>query len=276
MTDYCFINSNSDEEDTCIDNAGIQVNIENDENSEIFKGYDLCDFRQNVIIGNFKLPHSNAADCFNFLVDKTRGKVLVTLENGSEKEPNEHIHFAIAESGITPDTLKKYIRTRWPQLVKSTFGGEKRYYAKYAKELLYQVIYLFKENTSRDTWMTNIPEILEDPVFTKEDHYNAYHNMYNKQKQTFSKSPAGQFYEYFVKGGYLQTINLESCTIGFNTHLYSDLRDQIAYVACDYALLKDNPNPGIQYIIKLVNYVHLKVHPDSFKAYIKDQLHRQY
>lgn len=123
--------------------------------------------------------------------------------------------------------------------------------------------------------MTNIPEI-NNGAISKVAHYEVYHKMYNDQKQIFSKSPAGQFYEYFVKvrNGleYVERKNKDSHWL----HEYHDLRDVIANEACEYALLKDNPNPGLPYILKLVNYVHLKVHKESFKEYIKDQMHRQY
>jgi len=259
---------NSDYEDYGNENE----NNENPQKGPIFKGYSLLDFAEKVIIGNFKLPHIKAPDIFNFLVKKTGGLIFLTLEKGEKEEKNEHLHFAIANSKINPDTLKTYIRKQYPELISKTQGGEKKYLATYAKTLPYQVLYIFKERNFN--FYSNIDEV----SVAKEQHMEHYANQFDQMKTSFSKSPAGQFYDYFCKRG-------GKSLVGDDLHQYSlsadavetlALRDAISEEACEWALETDNPNPGIPLILKLVNYTHLKLSKHSYKEYIKAQLHKQY
>lgn len=246
-----------------------QINAENSDN---FKGYDLCDFQEKVIIGNFKLPHTKAPEVFDFLLNKTAGLIFLTLENGEKKDKNEHLHFAIANSKINPDTLKTYIRKNYPELISKTKGGDKKYLATYAKTLPYQVLYIFKERNPN--FFSNIDEVNDD----KKLHMEHYANQYSGMKTKFSKSPAGQFYEYFCKKG---GKNL----LGDDLHQFSksdctwdniQLRDAISDYAVQWALETDNPNPGVPLILKLVNYTHLKINRYGYMEYMKAQLHKQY
>lgn len=258
---------NTDDEDC--DNKTEET--ENDEKCQIFKGYDLCDFQEKVIIGNFKLPHTKAPEVFEFLVNKTAGLIFLTLENGEKKDKNEHLHFAIANSKINPDTLKTYIRKKYPELISKTKGGDKKYLATYAKTLPYQVLYIFKERNHN--FFSNIDEVNGD----KKLHMEHYANQHDGMKTKFSKSPAGQFYEYFCKRGGKKLVgdDLHQLSLSSNTDNIQ-LRDAISDEAIEWALETDNPNPGVPLILKLVNYTHLKLSKYGYKEYMKSQLHKQY
>lgn len=245
---------------------------ENAENPPNFKGYSLCDFTEKVIIGNFKLSHTNARDVFDFLVQKTGGLIFLTLEIGEKNEKNEHLHFAIANSKINPDTLKTYIRKKYPELISKTKGGDKKYLATYAKTLPYQVLYIFKERNFN--FFSNIDEVNLD----KKLHMEQYAKEFDQMKTKFSKSPAGQFYEWFCKRGGKKLVGDDLHQISLSSHAIENmnLRDAISEEAVEYALETDNPNPGIPFILKLVNYTHLKLSKYGYKEYIRNQLNKQY
>lgn len=243
--------------------------LQNDDFPPKFKGYDLCDFAEKVIVGNFKLPHSSAPEMFSFLEKKTAGSIFLTLE-GTEKD--EHLHFAIANSKITPDTLKSYIRKTYPKLTNSQKGGDKKYMAKYAKTLPYQVLYIFKERN--ENYFTNIDEVNLD----KSTHMCHYADQYDKMHTTFSKTPSGQFYDYFLKKGGIKIgkglgeIDPEA------EHFYPEyrgpslIRDAIAKIALDYLLEADHPNPGFQVVLKYVNYTHARLHKETYLEYLQNKL----
>jgi len=247
-------------------------NDENDEKPQNFKGYDLTDFDQKVIIGNFKLPHNKAPQIFSFLVKKTGGLIFLTLENGEKKEKNEHLHFAIANSKITPDTLKTYIRKQFPELIQKQKGGDKKYLATYAKTLPYQVLYIFKERN--ENFFSNIDEVNDD----KKLHIQHYANEFDQMKTKFSKSPAGQFYEYFCKRGGKKLVGDKIHQIPLGSHANDNmtLRASISSIAVEWALETDNPNPGFPLILKLVNYTQLKIDKYGYQEYIASKFHKEY
>ena len=277
--DEIYLDIESEEEYVCK-----TTECPNDEKPPNFKGYDLCDFKEKVLVGNFKLPHSNAATMYSFLKNKSSGLVFLTLEIGDNKDPNEHLHFGIANSKITPDTLKTYIRKSFPALVNRTKGGDKKYECKYAKDLPYQILYIFKERNP--DFFTNIDEVNLD----KETHINHYADEFDKMKTLFSSSPAGKFYEFFMRhggvkiGNELDEIDMDgTLSSGHTNHhhpTYADnvtlLRGKIAEIAIEYALETDNPNPGFMYLKKLVDYTHLRVHQPSFQNYILAKLNRDF
>lgn len=260
-------------------------NPPNDEKPPKFKGYDLCDFAEKVIVGNFKLPHIKAAEMFSFLEKKTGGLVFLTLEIGQNNQSpdisDEHLHFGIAHSKITPDTLKTYIRKTFPSLVRRNKGGDKKYEGKYAKDLPYQILYIFKERNPN--FFCNIDEVNLD----KELHINHYADEFEKMKTLFSSSPAGKFYEFFMKhggvkiGDELDEIDMDGTNLSAaGNQVYKDnvtlLRGKIAEIAIEYALETDNPNPGFQYLKKLIDYTHLRIHQPSYQNYILAKLNRDY
>lgn len=258
----------------------IVTELENSENGQKppnFKGYDLSDFKEKVIVGNFKVPHSKTGEIYKFLTDATAGLIFLTAENGEKEEKNPHLHFAIAKSKITPDTLKSYIRKKFPELVNSEKGGDKKYMAKYAKTLPYQVLYIFKEaNKPEFGYLTNV--ICND---NKDELAEYLYQEYLKMHTTFSKTPAGQFYDYYLKSGGVKIgkglgeVDIEMQGFEGNDGIL-DLRDKIGEIAIQYALETDNPNPGFQYLLKLINYVHLRVEKNSFQQYIRNKLHKDY
>lgn len=289
MTDeYEFLPSDPETPEiyTCQDNIELEIEPEeevvtemqetqNGENPQKFKGYNLTDFTEKVIVGNFKLPHSKARQMFDYLNQTTGGLIFLTLENGEKNEKNEHLHFAIANSKITPDTLKSYLRKKFPDLVNSKKGGDKKYMATYAKTLPYQVLYIFKENIG---FICNIDEVNAD----SETHSLYYKTEYEKMNTKFSKSPAGQFYDYYLKTGGvkigtgLDEVDIDAPYHGFDLAGPILLRDRISDIAIQYALETDNPNPGFPYLLKLINYVHLRVHKSSFAEYISNKLRKDF
>lgn len=229
-----------------------QDNEKTPDHTNIFVGNPLDDFAKNAIVGNFKLPHKNAPEILEFLVKQTAGKVILTLEIGSKEEKNEHLHFAVSDSKITPDTLKNYIRKKYPKLVNTQKGGDKKYAAAYAKQS-FQVYYIFKEQID---YLTNIDELQN----WKQQHMEYYSAIYKKMSQSFSKSPAGRFYEWYIKHHYISKNNS------------TDIRVELVKHVSSYAIETDNPNPGRAYYIKLIDYTHLHLDEMSYNAYMERKI----
>lgn len=256
----------------CVGMGGNWSELPDPDYSNKFEGTPLDPYVKNAIVGNFKLPWSAGHSVFNFLKDSTGGKVVLTYENGTEDFIDEHLHFCLWDSKIKPDTLKAYIRKCFPCLVGDGKGGDKKYQAKFAKELI-QLLYIFKE---RKTYDTNIDFLME----YKNQTMNYYASQYVLLKQTFSKCPAGRFYEWLHKNKttWVQEKNWEKGAAGAfkqpnNSSYYYTSRMQILRAGLikfvtEYAKDTNNPNPGFPYCCKLINYCHLHLDEDSYQTYI--------
>ena len=257
-------------------NAECQINDEltwgelpSPDYSNKFEGTPLDPFVKNAIVGNFKLPWSSGPIVFKFLKETTKGQICLTYENGTEDFIDEHLHFCLWDSKIKPDTLKAYIRKSFPILVGDGKGGDKKYQAKWAKELI-QLLYIFKE---RKTYDTNIDFLMEN----KNQTMDYYASQYILVKQTFSKCPAGRFYEWLNKNKttWIQEKNWEKGGISsppnssyYYTKRMQILRAGLVKFVTEYAKETNNPNPGFPYCCKLINYCHLHLDEDSYQTYI--------
>lgn len=237
-----------------------QDNEKPPDQSNIFVGNPLDDFAKNAIVGNFKLPHSKAPDIFNWLKKTTAGQVILTLEIGEKEEKNEHLHFAISDSKVKPDSLKTYIRKSYPELVNTKKGGDKKYCASYAKTV-FQVYYIFKE---RINYYSNI-DFLQN---WKPQHMSYYYEIYKKMSESYSKCPAGQFYEW-LNHHYPASISTKFKQPSSYKHC---IRTELVKFVTEYSLKTDNPNPGVPYYIKLINYAHIRLDQDSFNTYMENKI----
>lgn len=230
------------------------------DHSNIFVGNPLDDFAKNAIVGNFKLPHSSAPQILEFLKKTTAGQIILTLENGENEQKNEHLHFAISDSKIKPDSLKTYIRKSYPELVNTKQGGDKKYCASHAKTV-FQVYYIFKEQID---YLTNI-DYLQN---WKTQHMDFYSSIYKKMSECHSKCPAGQFYKWLNH----QHPGPVSENFVSGKTFQDNIRTGLVPYVSEYALSQDNPNPGIAYYIKLINYTHLRLDTESFNQYMRNKI----
>lgn len=147
--------------------------------------------------------------------------------------------------------------------------------AKYAKTLPYQVLYIFKERN--EGYFTNIDEVNLD----KSIHMCHYADQYGKMHTIFSKTPSGQFYDYFLKKGGikigkgLDEIDPEEQQYGKPVGPIR-LRNAIAKFVVEYLHEADHSNPGFQVVLKYVNYTHLRIHKETYLDYLENKLEKDY
>lgn len=102
------------------------------------------DCSNEILLGNFKVPHDQQTKIKKFILKHCPKSVFIlSLEKGKDGK-NEHIHFAIENPEIKPNSFKHYIRQELPELKKDKLGGEKKYCASIMNEEI-QYRYLFKE-----------------------------------------------------------------------------------------------------------------------------------
>lgn len=253
------------------ENAECQINdnwseLPDPDYSNKFEGTPLDPYVKKTIVGNFKLAWTFGKGLFRFLKEATGGQVVLTYENGTEDFVDEHFHFLVWDSKIKPDTLKAYIRKAYPILVGDGKGGDKKYQAKFAKELI-QLLYIFKERKKYDT---NIDFLMDN----KNQNMNYYASQYIQMKQTFSKSPAGRFYEWLCKNKTTWVTDKEwSKWVEYSCQCFQ-LRIELVKHVTEYAKETDNPNPGVAYCQKLINYCHLHLDEENYIKYLEAKIEK--
>lgn len=100
-----------------------------------------------------------------------------------------------------------------------------------------------------------------------------YANQYGSLIQTFSKSPAGRFYEWLHKKKTTWVSGKEWSDNHFACEKFS-IRTSLVQHVTEYAKETNNPNPGFAYCQKLINYCHLHLDESNYEKYMRGKIEK--
>lgn len=228
-----------------------------------------------MIIGNIRLPHERAEEIHNFL-DSVGGYVCM-----KEFSTLEHFHFAIHNPSVNRDTIAKKIRTVFPELKKNTIGGAKQYHVAYAKQPMYQLMYIFKEwdHGSNPFTLTNLPQLTTQlPTMFQYEFAKRCLEAYHDYKTSYKKHTPGQFLEYLMKETNVFHIHkngyINGGTSGEDDEevpLHEDnlaFRKRLARHAIQYLKKIDIASCGPNKIWDLVNYANLHMDEQEYAEHV--------
>ena len=215
--------------------------------------------KQGAYVGNVRLKHEHSKDLLEYLTN-LKIKIIMTLE-GDESE--EHIHFYIPELPIKVETLKKYLRQKFPELKRPVIldekgnkkkGGAVLTKVKQLKES-FQYYYIFKEydQEKKSFYLSNYATPYSHKTLKK---LKSRHDLYKESKLTGKK---GKFLYWLIDNDLL----VNDPTLLGLYHL-------------DYQRTVGDSYITIHNTCTAVNYVLNRKYPQTLKDLFQNDLDRKY